>query len=48
MTYLISVFKKKREFEKPLFEIEVICNIMNIFSVTLFQFNAPLLNKRII
>ncbi len=42
--------KKKREIEKPLFEIEVICNmiIILIISVTLFQFNASLLNKHII
>ncbi len=28
-----------------LFEIEIFCNIINIFTVTFYQFNASLLNE---
>ncbi len=30
-----------------LFEIEIFCNIVNIFTVTFHQFNVSLLNKNI-
>ncbi len=28
-----------------LFEIEIFCNIINVFTVTFYQFNASLLNE---
>jgi len=33
--------------EQHLFEIEIFCNIINVFTFTFNQFNAPLLNKSI-
>ncbi len=33
--------------EQCLFEIEIFCNIMNVFSVTVSELNASLLNKTI-
>ncbi len=36
---------KKYIFLKNLFEIEIFCNIINIFTDTFDQFNAFLLNK---
>ncbi len=36
-----------RKFKRPhLFEIEIFCNIINVFTVTFDQFDASLLNKR--
>jgi len=32
--------------EQHLFEIEIFCNIINIFTVTFDQFNASFLNER--
>ncbi len=31
--------------EYHLFEVEMVCNIINVFTVTFDQFNASLLNK---
>ncbi len=33
--------------EQHLFEIEILCNILNVFTVTFDQFNTSLLNKTI-
>ncbi len=33
--------------EQHLFEIEIFCNIISVFTVTFDQFNASLLNKSI-
>ncbi len=42
-----QIFSKKSSKEQHLFEIEIFCNIINVFTVTLHQFNAYLLNKYI-
>ncbi len=31
--------------QKLLFEVDIFCNILNVFTVTFDQFNASLLNK---
>ncbi len=31
--------------EQHLFEIEIFCNVINVFTITFDQFNASLLNK---
>ncbi len=33
--------------EQHLYEIEIFCNIINVFSVTFHQFNASLLSKSV-
>jgi len=43
-----TLFSGYRKFkERDLFEIEIFCNIIHIFTVTFDQFNASLLNKSI-
>ncbi len=36
-----------RKKEQHLFEIEIFCNIINVFTDTFGQFNASILNKNI-
>ncbi len=43
-----AFFRISLKFKKQcLFEIEILCNIMNVFNVTFVQFNASLLNNSI-
>ncbi len=41
-----GLFKEQKD-KKTSFEIEIFCNILNVFTVTFDQFNAYLLNKNI-
>ncbi len=46
-TVMYFIFLDSQMNRQHLFEIEIFCNIINVFTVTFDQFNASLMNKSI-